>query len=313
MAEQQTTTRKRHNIKIGNLYGLLCVIDGPFRDVARQATEWTCRCECGLVRNYLQSNLCANRSQSCGCRKPKPRKDGHGETRSAEYRCWNGMMGRCYNGNTSGFKNYGGRGIRVCRRWVRSYMAFLKDMGRKPSPSHSLDRIDVNGNYQPSNCRWATALQQGRNKRNSVLVEFQGQHKTCDEWATISGLGRSTLLMRILAGWSVADAILHPVKKGPCNCDMCIRRLEDSRRTRFAKLQLERQAEAEIIPASTAPAQESVIEPLPAPRAETHDTPPPLRMHTIDAIKTKQLPTGWAHKRVRDLEQFYSNRRRANP
>jgi hypothetical protein len=95
----------------------------------------------------------------------------HGETnenRTIEYEAWISMKGRCGNPNATGFKNYGGRGIIVCERWLKSYLAFLADMGRRPSPGHSIDRIDNDGNYEPGNVRWATRHEQNKNKRPSV-------------------------------------------------------------------------------------------------------------------------------------------------
>ena len=131
-----------------------------------------CRCECGTEREVqLQAikNGNSRACKSCGIAT-------HGETsvikhgkRTREYVAWRHMRTRCGNLKCADYPDYGGRGIKVCERWLHSFENFLADMGRKPSPRHSIDRIDVNGNYEPGNVRWSTETQQARNKRNSKL------------------------------------------------------------------------------------------------------------------------------------------------
>jgi hypothetical protein len=121
------------------------------------------------------------------------------------------MMTRCRNPKCSQFKNYGARGITVCERW-REFINFYTDMGPKPTPSHSLDRIDPNGMYEPTNCRWATPTEQSENKRDTVRVAFDGETLTLCEWARRLGIKRSTLDYRLhVAGWSIEDALTTPV------------------------------------------------------------------------------------------------------
>jgi hypothetical protein len=112
----------------------------------------------------------------------------HGCSRTKEYISWQGMHARCKNSNNPGFKNYGGRGIKVCERWENSFLNFLQDMGPKPSKDHSLDRIDNNGNYEPSNCRWATQYEQGNNRRNNIFIEHNGKSRSVAEWSRILNL-----------------------------------------------------------------------------------------------------------------------------
>ena len=121
----------------------------------------------------------------------------HGETagnKTPEYRAWRHMLMRCQNKSDP---LYGGRGITVCDQWASNYTTFLSDMGRKPTEKHSLDRIDPDGNYEPSNCRWATPWQQSNNRRRTVWVEFDGERMTISAWADRLGLKRDTLKRRL--------------------------------------------------------------------------------------------------------------------
>jgi hypothetical protein len=136
--------------------------------------KWSAMCECGSVKIVHASNLCAGRHQSCGCKRNENNtmRATHGATtggiRTPEYQVWRNMRQRCYNPSNPGWKNYGARGITVCPRWD-AYEAFIADMGPRPSPKHSLDRIDNDKEYTSSNCRWATRTMQNRNRRSSVL------------------------------------------------------------------------------------------------------------------------------------------------
>lgn len=134
----------------------------------RTNRRYKVRCDCGVEKSMLGSSLRPG-VVSCGCHRDKRVAEGlrwtHREARTAEYRCWISIKTRCLNPNTEDFKHYGGRGIAICERWLESYESFLADVGRRPTPKHSIDRIDVDGNYEPGNCRWATASEQRRNQR----------------------------------------------------------------------------------------------------------------------------------------------------
>lgn len=135
----------------------------------------------------------------------------HGMFGTPEYGAWASMIQRCENRANPYFASYGGRGIAVCARWRASFADFLADMGRKPSVGHSLDRINVDGNYEPSNCRWATARQQARNKRNSLFATINGETKHVAEWADAVGVAPSLIANRINKGWTPERAIFEPV------------------------------------------------------------------------------------------------------
>jgi hypothetical protein len=143
-------------------------------------------------------------------------KHGHGRQagRTAAYRAWKHMRERCNNPNAADYGRYGGRGIRVCTRWD-DYSAFLSDLGDRPGPTHSLDRIDVNGNYEPGNCRWADIKTQARNRRETIFITIDEDTRPLKEWVEISGVSYHTVFQRLkLMGWEPRAAIFTPARKG---------------------------------------------------------------------------------------------------
>ena len=136
--------------------------------------------------------------------------DGHGKF-SPEYRAWQAMKRRCWNPNDVRYERYGGRGIKICDRWMSSYIDFLKDMGRKPTQKHTLDRINLDGNYEPSNCRWATPEQQMRNRRNNVVITINGISKSACEWAETTKVSAYVIRKRIHRGWTGEEALFAPL------------------------------------------------------------------------------------------------------
>ena len=137
----------------------------------------------------------------------------HGQSGTREFATWTDIQTRCHNPNATSYCDYGGRGIQVCDRWRSSFSNFLADMGRRPSNDHSIERDDVNGNYEPINCRWATSAEQGRNKRNTRMVEINGTTKRLQDWAKESGLLPQTLHIRLRQGGS-GLALLAPSTRG---------------------------------------------------------------------------------------------------
>lgn len=130
--------------------------------------------------------------------------------KSKIYKVWSGMVSRCRNSAHHAWKDYGGRGIKVCERWTL-FENFFMDMGDRPTPHHQIDRYpDQNGNYEKSNCRWATTIEQGRNRRSNKMVTFHGRTRCVSEWSEYLGIPESTLYGRLLRGWSIKKAFKIP-------------------------------------------------------------------------------------------------------
>jgi hypothetical protein len=198
----------RTEAAIGQRFGRLVVLRISGRDAAGRA-RFACLCDCGQEANMDAHNVIAGRSTSCGCRNREvagARLRMHGLTKSPEHRVWTRMRDRCSNAKSATFQRYGGRGIRVCARWddpATGFEAFLADMGERPSPEHSIDRIENAKGYEPGNCRWATRVEQANNKRSNHLVTFRGETLTVAQWARRVGLSHDTVKQRLRAGWSV--------------------------------------------------------------------------------------------------------------
>lgn len=172
--------------------------------------KWIARCGCGSEFAATGVRIRSGEVKTCpACSRERVRLAHvtHGERRTPEYRTWTHIKSRCLNSNVPEFKHYGGRGVSICDRWRESYEAFLEDMGRRPPGKHSIDRIDVNGDYEPGNCRWATHIEQGNNKRCNRLIEINGETKTMAQWADFAGISRETMLKRVKKGFTGSDLI----------------------------------------------------------------------------------------------------------
>jgi hypothetical protein len=169
-----------------------------------------CECQCGKQWLVLGAKLKNGNTTSCGCKRTErvvAMNSSHRMSRSPEYKSWAEMRQRCLNPKNPRFHHYGGRGISVCPRWLESFGNFFADMGLKPSSAHTLDRIDVNGNYDPSNCRWATWKQQQNNRRDTVLVEHRGEIRSVTEWSEATGIAKTSLSRYVSNGLSIAESI----------------------------------------------------------------------------------------------------------
>lgn len=136
----------------------------------------------------------------------------HGMSGLPEHKVWIDMRQRCQNRNRGNFKFYGGRGITVCGRWNRSFLAFVEDMGFRPSPKHTIERIDNNGPYAPWNCKWATASEQRHNYSRNRWLKIDGRRQTIGDWASERGLDERLIRIRIRRGISERDAVMTPVQ-----------------------------------------------------------------------------------------------------
>jgi hypothetical protein len=182
-------------------------------DRVRSHSPVECRCECGKTFFTEAYRLKHGITQSCGClRRERNRQSGkaratHGLSKHPLYRVWSKMLGRCFCKTNKKYPIYGGRGVTVCERW-RSFPNFLSDVGERPSPYHSLDRIDTNGNYEPSNVRWATQDTQQNNRRDNRLFTIGGQTKTSAEWARKYGVSPNLVRQRVdRNGWPIEKAL----------------------------------------------------------------------------------------------------------
>lgn len=190
---------KKLNLQ-GMKFGRLLVVSEHGRSKDSRVL-WKCMCDCGKETIVQASHLKSGRIKSCGCLRNETSKKvniTHGKSKTPEYKTWCGMIKRCQNRNCTGYSDYGGRGIAVCERWLK-FENFLEDMGMRPSKYHSIERKNVNGNYEPDNCKWASPTEQSRNTRKRKdgenLVVGVSWHKATKKYmAYITVNGKSIYL-----------------------------------------------------------------------------------------------------------------------
>ena len=183
-----------------------------------QKSLFRCRCDCGNETIVVGGNLTSGGTKSCGCWKPEAvriARTTHGLSSHSAYKRYGNMIARCENPENDEYHNYGARGIKVCARWKDSIKSFIDDMGVPPSDSHTIDRIDNDGDYTPENCRWATKTDQNINRRVTHWLTFNGQTKCETEWCRSLGLKKFGVSARLIRGWSLEKALTTPfIEKG---------------------------------------------------------------------------------------------------
>ena len=191
----------------GNVFGKLTVIERNGYNKYKQIT-WKCKCKCGNTVNIVGHRLRYNETKSCGCLH-KQILTTHNSTNTRIYNTWWNIRRRCYNKNNKHYKNYGGRGIKVCDEWLNNFVAFKEwAMHNGYNDKLTLDRINVDGNYEPSNCRWVDNISQQNNRRNNNYISYKGEIRTLAQWSRLKGIPRSTLYKRLFVlNWSIDKAL----------------------------------------------------------------------------------------------------------
>lgn len=193
-----------------------------FAGVIKPNARWNCVCDCGNPAwGILGYHLTRDATLSCGCIQKEfvgGLRRTHGKSQTPEYRVYLWMLERCYRPTATGYKDYGARGITVCDRWIdnNGFLNFLADMGEKPTPKHSIERIDTNGNYCPENCKWATRKEQARNTRRTVRITYDGRTQSLADWADEYGLPYGILYARLSRlRWDIHKSLTLPIRQRP--------------------------------------------------------------------------------------------------
>lgn len=211
MSRSNSTNRGKNRVEMtGKRFGRLTVTGYSHSDKRWQA-HWNCRCDCGKALVVQGSCLRSGNSKSCGCLRDESRlihgffvgrKANKNHRLGSEYRTYLKMKERCYKEYCPQYKDYGGRGIKVCDRWIGrdGFVRFYADMGPKPSPAHTIERVNNNGNYEPGNCKWATRKEQARNSRGNRLITHNGKTQCMSAWAEEFGVTYATFQSRVSKG-----------------------------------------------------------------------------------------------------------------
>jgi len=189
---------------------------GYIQKKTQRHAHWRCVCECGNEKIAISGSLLRGTTKSCGCYQQFIRSESHkthGLSKTIEYKRWRGMLARCNNKNAANYAGYGGRGITVCERWMRSFENFLKDVGLAPTKTHSLDRIDNEKGYFPENCRWATQVEQSRNTISNRNVIHNGMTKSIAQLSEETGLPHHVICGRLNRNWTLEKVLNTPIRK----------------------------------------------------------------------------------------------------
>ena len=204
-------------------FNKLTVIKSTDKRTSSGDAIWLCRCDCGNITYVAGGHLKDGHTKSCGCNK-KNNLNGsknhfyrHGLYGTRLHKIYHNMKTRCFNPNLFEYKNYGKRGIKISEEWLDKENGFINfytwAIANGYRDDLTLDRIDVNGNYEPSNCRWATQKEQCNNKRTNVIIEYNGERRTIQEWCEKLNIKYSTLYPRLRRGWSIEKAFTTPVDR----------------------------------------------------------------------------------------------------
>lgn len=196
------------SMPFGARYGRLVVVE-RVPPLAKKQARYRCICDCGNYQDADGRHLRGGTTTSCGCL-TREKLRTHGKSRTRDYGIWCTMKARCKYPSYPRWEDYGGRGISVCESWEKSFESFMEDMGPRPE-NGSVERIDNDGNYEPSNCRWGTDLEQANNKRNNIFFEHDGFKLTQAQWARKNGLSTSNIYTRLRLGWELSEALTTPV------------------------------------------------------------------------------------------------------
>lgn len=190
----------------GNVYGKLTVI--ALTECSKFRSSWfECRCECGKRVVVRGSVLLGGGTKACfSCAHTK-----HGQSRTVVYRIWTNIKYRCYKEGSQSYHKYGARGITVCDRWLNSFENFIADLGPRPTPKHSVERLDNNSNYEPGNCKWATPKEQQNNTSMCRWIEYDGMTKTLSQWSDVIGVSAQVIGKRLDGGWSIEKSLTTPI------------------------------------------------------------------------------------------------------
>jgi hypothetical protein len=217
---------RKYEDEVGSKFGRLTIVAYAEGGHPRKVV---CRCDCGVVKTILRASVITGNTSSCGClnldkirERNKANKKTHGLSKTKLYSVWHNMHRRCYNPTAKDYKHYGGRGIKICDRWQKpaefGFFNFKEDMEGSYSDELEIDRIEVNGDYSPDNCKWSTRSQQVINRRsgeggfNAKFYTYKDQTLCLSEWARVSGIKLSTLSGRLRTGWDFEKAITQPLR-----------------------------------------------------------------------------------------------------
>lgn len=170
--------------------------------------RWLCKCECGKYTIVSSQNLKTGHTKSCGCLNKNATYITHNKSKTKLYKIWQGMKKRCFNKNEEHYKYYGERGIIVCDEWKNDFMSFYNwAINNEYKDNFTIERIDVNGNYEPSNCKWVTFQEQGYNKTNSKLYELNGEIKCLSQWCKLYNVDYHLVYKRLQRGWDLKSSL----------------------------------------------------------------------------------------------------------